>query len=161
NVYVLRKTLRSRWNQETIETIPRRGYRFTANVGLRAEQPLAQPTRVAVKRRAPLWRAVGASPSPVSIVARFVLSVGLPHNAAAKSALSPDGARLYEIGRYYWNLRTEDGISKSMQYFAHVIDADPHNARGYAALASANAIMGDYQYGTSKPQVYYDRATAL
>ncbi|MFY9663535.1 MAG: winged helix-turn-helix domain-containing protein, partial [Candidatus Cybelea sp.] len=37
NIYVLRKTLRGRWNAAAIETIPRRGYRFTAPVRRRED----------------------------------------------------------------------------------------------------------------------------
>ncbi|MBV9233260.1 MAG: tetratricopeptide repeat protein, partial [Candidatus Eremiobacteraeota bacterium] len=61
---------------------------------------------------------------------------------------------------YYWNLRTRDGIGKSMEYFARVIDADPRDARGYAALASANAMMADYGYGVAGPKAYAQRAQA-
>ncbi len=79
------------------------------------------------------------------------------HRASAP-VLSENGARLYEIGRYYWNQRTRSGIGKSIGYFEQVIDSDPGDARGYAALAEANAMMGDYQYGPSKPSVYFERA---
>jgi tetratricopeptide (TPR) repeat protein len=41
-----------------------------------------------------------------------------------------------------------------------VVDADPANARGYAALADANVAMGDYCYGTHMPQIYFGRARA-
>jgi tetratricopeptide (TPR) repeat protein len=41
-----------------------------------------------------------------------------------------------------------------------VIATDPHDARGYAALASADAIMGDYGYGPLPPEVYFSRARA-
>jgi tetratricopeptide (TPR) repeat protein len=75
-------------------------------------------------------------------------------------ALSANGARLYEIGRYYWGLRTPDGVRKSLYYFTKMVDADPVNARGYAALADANVIMGDYCYGTHMPAIYLARARA-
>ena len=164
NVYVLRKTLRARSNTDGIETIPRRGYRFTLDVSRHEELPQAHPHAPQVAQRpvqrTPLWRyAVAASVT-------FVLCAGLlsvafmPHTSSAQTALSPEGTRLYEIGRYYWNLRTPDGITKSLQYFARVIDTDPHSARGYAALASANAIMADYEYGTASPKVYDARARA-
>src|SRR5215469_7752334 len=53
NVYVLRKTLRARWDTDAIETIPRRGYRFTRDVTRRESLPLAEP--VAAPRRRPVW----------------------------------------------------------------------------------------------------------
>jgi tetratricopeptide (TPR) repeat protein len=66
--------------------------------------------------------------------------------------------RLYQIGLYYWNSRTREGVRKSLNYFTQVIDADPNDARGYAALAGANVMMGDYCYGTHQPDVYFARA---
>ncbi|MEO6835041.1 MAG: winged helix-turn-helix domain-containing protein [Candidatus Tumulicola sp.] len=161
NVYVLRKTLRACWNLEAIETIPRRGYRFTAAVRRRDGAPRAEPSKAkAAPRRRHFWE--------IAVAAVFVAAMtgGLgfallssPRNAPARS-LSADGARLYQIGRYYWNLRTPDGIAKSLTYFSRVVDADPLDARGYGALASANAIMGDYQYGPLPPKVYFARARA-
>ena len=160
NVYVLRKTLRGAWNVEAIETIPRRGYRFTAKVRRRDASALAEPVEVPAQppRRRP-WA--------VAVAAAFALllaaSAGWKILAARETTnhpLSFEGARLYQIGRYYWNLRTPDGIAKSLQYFARVVDSDPADARGYGALAAANAIMGDYRYGPSQPRVYFARARA-
>jgi tetratricopeptide (TPR) repeat protein len=51
-------------------------------------------------------------------------------------------------------------VQKSLTYFANVVDADPGDARGYAALADANVMMGDYCYGTHRPSVYFARAQA-
>ncbi|MBV8198358.1 MAG: winged helix-turn-helix domain-containing protein, partial [Candidatus Eremiobacteraeota bacterium] len=161
NIYVLRKTLRARWDVEAIETIPRRGYRFIAPVA-RSEEP---PQRRAVVRHAAQtgtiyrWSAMAASVA-LALVGALSLAIALSHSVSARATRSAEGTRLYEIGRYYWNLRTRDGIGKSMQYFARVIDTDPRDARGYAALASANAMMADYGYGVAPPRVYSDRAAA-
>jgi DNA-binding winged helix-turn-helix (wHTH) protein/Flp pilus assembly protein TadD len=160
NVYVLRKTLRARWNAEAIETIPRRGYRFNAAVRRCDGAALGQPTivRSVASRRRRFWE--------VAVVAALVLvltgGMGFTLLSArgAERPLSVEGARLYQIGRYYWNLRTPDGIAKSLTYFARVVDTDPLDARGYGALAAANAIMGDYQYGPLRPHVYFARAQA-
>ncbi|HZY97938.1 MAG TPA: winged helix-turn-helix domain-containing protein [Candidatus Baltobacteraceae bacterium] len=159
NVYVLRKTLRSRWNTDAIETIPRRGYRFTRDVTRREELRLAEPV-VAAKPRRPFWGVAAAASVAIALAAALLTGALSSHSAPARTALSPEGARLYEIGRYYWNMRTQDGMQKSLQYFARVVDSDPHNSLGYAALASANAIMADYAYGSASPKTYYERAQA-
>lgn len=158
NVYVLRKTLRARWDTDAIETIPRRGYRFTREVVRREELPLAKLAPAA--RRRPLWGYAAAAGVVIAFTVALFTGALAPHNAPARTALSPEGARLYEIGRYYWNMRTPDGMQKSLQYFTRVVDTDPHNSRGYAALASANALMADYEYGKAKPKTYYARAQA-
>jgi DNA-binding winged helix-turn-helix (wHTH) protein/Flp pilus assembly protein TadD len=155
NVHVLRKTMRSRWGVNAIETIPRRGYRFASEVRLLTRLPAAEPLR-ASSSPPRLWRALVAL--GLAAIAGCLLAFDRPPGTAHPTELSPNGARLYEIGRYYWNTRTAEGVSKSLAYFARVIDSDPENARGYAALAAADAIMADYHYGTSSPGAYYARA---
>lgn len=171
NIHVIRKTFRHHGSADPIETVPRRGYRFMTAV-----------RRVAVEHRVPA-RLVApsepAAPAPLQLRARthrsaaaaagaaflaasllFVSSSGAGRHSTAQATLPTEAARQYEIGRYYWNLRTRDGVEKSLAYFARVVDADPYDARGYAALADANVMMGDYCYGTHQPGVYFARAQA-
>ena len=160
NVYVLRKVLRGRWDVEAIETIPRRGYRFVAPV-TRVEAVHVSPRLPAAAAVRPrrLWESFAVAALALVLIAGTAFALANPHRTS-RSPLTVAGARLYEIGRYYWNTRSHDGIVKSLDYFSRVVDSDPHDARGYAALASANAIMGEYQYGTSPTKVYYARARA-
>lgn len=161
NVYVLRKTLRARWSAEAIETIPRRGYRFVGKVCRREPGALAQPHAAISSqpaRRRP-WAAMAAALLAIVLAGSFGVKL-LAAREVSTRPLSFEGARLYQIGRYYWNLRTRDGIGKSLQYFSRVVDTDPADARGYGGLAAANAIMGDYRYGPLAPRVYFARARA-
>jgi len=73
-------------------------------------------------------------------------------------AVNARADRLYQIGRYYWNLRTRESVRKSIGYFTLAIDADPADARIYSAMADANVTMGDYCFGTHRPEVYFERA---
>jgi len=154
NIYVLRKTLRARAGLDAIETVPRRGYRFMLPV---RQVERAQAVAMPVRRR-PRWAAALAGAATFLIVCSVALVTFAATHRAGSVGLSPEGARLYEIGRYYWNLRSRAGVERSLDYFAQVIRTDPRDARGYAALADANAIMGDYQYGAQKPHVYFTRA---
>lgn len=177
NIYVLRKTLRTRWGVDAIETVPRRGYRFTAPVQRSARPALAEapvveemppfvPAMAAIDihhhsdSRPQYARWIVAATSALAVLAAsFVLLASVvTHRSNSADMLSDNGARLYQIGRYYWNLRTRDGVEKSLSYFAQVVDSDPKSARGYAALADANAAMGDYRYGSQTPAVYFARA---
>lgn len=166
NVYVLRKALRAFWNVEAIATIPRRGYRFLQPVS-RAEHLPCEPSVRAELPPAPSgsWR----RPAAIAAAIAIALSIGLAgmasnahirSNAQAAPQLSANGARLYAIGRYYWNQRTATGVEKSLTYFSQVVDADPRDAVGYAALADADAMMGDYHFGQAAPAVYMQRARA-
>ena len=152
NIYVLRKTLRSLASLDAIETVPRRGYRFAVGVR-RSERPAAVPAARTNKRR---W--IGATAAAAFAVVCAVLFTLASAHRSTSAGLSSEGARVYEIGRYYWNLRTRVGVERSLDYFAQVIRTDPRDARGYAALADANAIMGDYKYGLQKPHIYFSRA---
>ena len=51
---------------------------------------------------------------------------------------------LYLKGRYYWNMRTEDGLKRSIQYFQEAIDRAPRYALAYAGLADAYSLLGVY-----------------
>jgi tetratricopeptide (TPR) repeat protein len=51
---------------------------------------------------------------------------------------------LYLRGRYYWNMRTPEGLRRSIQYFREAIDRDPGYALGYAGLADAYNLLAGY-----------------
>ncbi|HEX8806552.1 MAG TPA: winged helix-turn-helix domain-containing protein [Candidatus Aquilonibacter sp.] len=150
NIYVLRKTLRALASIDAIETVPRRGYRFTLPVRQVQRIPAAVPAP-----RRPHWAAAIAGAATFVVLCSVLLVTFAATHRTGGTDLSANGARLYEIGRYYWNLRTRTGVERSLDYFAQVIQTDPRDARGYAALADANAIMGDYQYGNEKPALYF------
>ena len=155
NIYVIRKTLRAHWAGNVIETVPRRGYRFTAPVTTGDIAP-AQPVPPS-RRRIALVGAVAAALA-------LVLGIGMSDVAHSRPSnlpsLSESGARLYAMGKYYWNQRTQSSVLKSIRYFEAVTHSDPDDARGYAGLASGYAIEGDYGYGPLPKGVAFARATA-
>jgi tetratricopeptide (TPR) repeat protein len=51
---------------------------------------------------------------------------------------------LYLKGRYLWNGRTREGITKSIDYFQQAIDLDGSFALAYGGLADAYLILADY-----------------
>jgi DNA-binding winged helix-turn-helix (wHTH) protein/Tfp pilus assembly protein PilF len=163
NIYVLRKTLRELEALDAIETVPRRGYRFTAVVSVveRASEEPVHADRPVVTL--PWYRRFGlaAAASVALIVAAGSGFALVDRPSAAGSGLSADGSRLYQLGNYYWNLRSREGVERSLGYFDAVVRMNPKDARGYAALAEANATMGDYRYGSQTPSVYFKRAKTL
>ena len=170
NVHVLRKTFRHHGVTDPIETVPRRGYRFTAPVlgftpspGVPAISGIPAAAAVLAPLKSPALRrlvATGVAAVFVAVSVALAATSVFGHRDTPRALLSDNRAQLYQIGRYYWNLRTREGVRKSLDYFTRYVDADPRAARGYAALADANVAMGDYCYGTHQPAVYFARARA-
>jgi DNA-binding winged helix-turn-helix (wHTH) protein/tetratricopeptide (TPR) repeat protein len=164
NVYVIRKTLRAHWDAETIATVPRRGYRFVAPVRVLDTEAAVSIVPEPVRRpglRARMSLAFTGLAACAALVLGFANAArphGTPAVTAHRPALSDQGQRMYAIGRYYWNQRTSEGVQKSLRYFSNVTRSDPHDARGYAAVAQAYAILGDYGYSSLKPDAAYQRA---
>lgn len=53
----------------------------------------------------------------------------------------PEAYRLYLLGRFFWNKRSEDALNKSVEYFQQAIEKDPNYALAYAGLADSYAVM--------------------
>ena len=49
--------------------------------------------------------------------------------------------RLFSLGRFFWNKRSEDALNKSIEYFEQAIEKDPNFALAYAGLADSYAVM--------------------
>lgn len=59
----------------------------------------------------------------------------------AAHPVNPDAYQSYLLGRYYWNLRTPDGLEKSGKYFAEAIQKDPNFALAYSGQADYFAYL--------------------
>jgi DNA-binding winged helix-turn-helix (wHTH) protein/Flp pilus assembly protein TadD len=153
-VYILRKTLRERGLDGAIATVPRRGYRFTASVERLEESP--PPVRA--------MRQEIAAPSPrrrlgavvAALVALTFAGPAAPERRPVPQ-LSAQGAQLYRLARYYWNLRTPLALARSERLFREVVQRDPRNPLGYSGEADADLMIADYE----QPQVHQKRYFAL
>ena len=157
NIYVIRKTLRSQGGIDPVETVPRRGYRFTEPVALlHREQPL--PQAQAAPRPHPFRRPVFLAAAVLGFALLTVTGlrdVARSRPAPGQTALSPSIRRLYQMGEFYWNRRTAESIVLSRRYFGEVVKAAPGDARGYAGLADAYVIQGDYGFGKDSSAVSF------
>ncbi len=54
----------------------------------------------------------------------------------------------YLKGRYYWNKRSQEGLTKAIDYFQLAIEKDPNYALAYAGLADCYSIIGSAIVGT-------------
>jgi len=159
NVYVLRRALRA-WDPDAIQTVPRRGYQFSASVVRRDR--LARCAAPVFPSRASGARAriVAGAAAIVLLFSGLVGAVAVVGHGRGSPGLSVAGARMYAVGKFYWNTRTRDGVLKSVGYFGRVVDSDPLSGRGYSGLAAANEVMGEYAYGSLRPREYFRRARA-
>ncbi len=78
--------------------------------------------------------------------------------ASAAHRPTPEAQELYLRGRYYWNLRTEDGLNRAVDLFTQSIVNDPHYAAAYAGLADSYLLLR--QYGHMPNSEAFPRALA-
>jgi DNA-binding winged helix-turn-helix (wHTH) protein/Flp pilus assembly protein TadD len=153
NVYVLRKLMRAHGCTAAIETVARRGYRFTMPAR-RLERAQSRPSPV---RRS--WKPLAAA-SAVAMLAVLLVG-GWAHGLSRENRWTTISTeqRLSTIGHFYLTMRTSYGVMRSVLFFSRAIARQPHDSADYAARASAYEIMADYHYGRSTAQA--DRALAL
>jgi TolB-like protein len=59
---------------------------------------------------------------------------------------SPEAYNFYLQGRYFWYMRTEEGLRRSVEYFNKAIDIDTNYAVAYAGLADAYYIQAYWDW---------------
>jgi len=57
---------------------------------------------------------------------------------------NPEAHQLYLKGRYLWNRRTAETLTRAVEYFQQAIDKDPRYALAWAGLADCYAVYGFY-----------------
>ena len=86
-----------------------------------------------------------------------------PHEQAVLNSVNrvkPEAYEAYLKGRYFWNKRTADGLSKAIDFFEAAVEWKPDYAQAYAGLADAYALAGDWKYGLLAPSEAYPKAKA-
>jgi tetratricopeptide (TPR) repeat protein len=71
---------------------------------------------------------------------------------------NPEAYQAYARGLYFWNKRTEDGLSRSIGYFNEAIAKDPHYALAWAGLADAYAVTAYLRYKFTPANDAYRKA---
>jgi TolB-like protein/DNA-binding winged helix-turn-helix (wHTH) protein len=77
-----------------------------------------------------------------SIATQIQKKVAPPSQQQVAAAADPQAREDYLKGRYFWNLRTEAGYLKAIEYFQAAINEDPQYAQAYAGSADAYALLG-------------------
>jgi DNA-binding winged helix-turn-helix (wHTH) protein/Tfp pilus assembly protein PilF len=121
HVYLLRRALRKYGGVNPIETAPRRGYCFKAPVRAARRRPAIAAAVVLL-----LLTASGAGP-------------------AAAPRIGTGALHAYQLGQYFWNLRSMSAMVRSVAYFRRTIALAPRSALGYAGLANAYTELADFE----------------
>jgi TolB-like protein/Flp pilus assembly protein TadD len=60
------------------------------------------------------------------------------------AAVNHEAHDAYLMGRYFWNKRTPETLTKAIAYFEQALRADPNYALAYAGLADCYAVLPNY-----------------
>lgn len=74
---------------------------------------------------------------------------------------NPEAYRLYLLGRYHWNKRTEEGFRRAIEFFNSAVEQDPSYAPAYVGLADAYQLLANYSLLDSHEAYARARAAAL
>src|SRR5260370_17596798 len=77
------------------------------------------------------------------IVDKLKLKVSPEEKGLAKHYTDSNGAyQLYLKGRFYWNKRSEESMTKALGFYQQAIEQDPNFALAYSGIADCYALMG-------------------
>ena len=79
---------------------------------------------------------------------------------AKNPAVAPEAYENYLKGRYYWNKRTDQNLTKAIGYFEQATHQDPRYALAYAGLSDSYAIISAEIFGTMPAAVAAPKAKA-
>jgi DNA-binding winged helix-turn-helix (wHTH) protein/tetratricopeptide (TPR) repeat protein len=165
NISVLRKTLANgngHGRQEYIVTIPKRGYRFVAEIG--QPQPDARPADTASSETTIRSHQLpaGAEVSDESnrrgwnrrllIAAVLVMGIALTALLYFRSGSEREreaAQRLSARGRGFWNQRTIESMRKGLTCFEQAVELDPNYAPAWAGIADCWSLLCEYDAVTA------------
>ena len=79
-----------------------------------------------------------------SIARQIQKQIALPasERLATSAAVNPQAREDYLKGRYFWNLRSQAGYLRAIDYFQAAVTEEPQYAQAYADSADAYALLG-------------------
>ena len=90
---------------------------------------------------------------------RLFAAGNAPQVTAHRGTADPEAYDLYMRGRYFWSLRSEDGMHRAIDYFSRASGRDSDYVLAISGLADAYAVSAWYSY--VNPRDGYGRAKDL
>ncbi|HEY3628988.1 MAG TPA: tetratricopeptide repeat protein [Terracidiphilus sp.] len=84
----------------------------------------------------------------------------LPHVASPAREVNRRAYLSYLEGRYFWNKRTSERLTRALALFQQSIDIDPSYAPSYAGLAYSYELLGSAPYTALPPAQAFPKAEA-
>ena len=66
------------------------------------------------------------------------------HRLVKRDTTNAEAYQFYLQGRYFWNKRTQEGLTKGIGYFRQAVDSDPNYALAYVGLADSYNFLGAF-----------------
>jgi TolB-like protein/DNA-binding winged helix-turn-helix (wHTH) protein/Tfp pilus assembly protein PilF len=79
---------------------------------------------------------------------RINLTPGDRERLAGSPSVHPEAYENYLKGRYYWNKRTSQSLTRAIGYFGQAVQQDSRYALAYAGLADSYSILGATIFGS-------------
>ena len=79
---------------------------------------------------------------------------------ASQRPVNPEAYRLYLIGRFLWNKRTEEGLKNAIDHFQRALEIDPGYGLAYAGLADSYLMLDDWGFLPPKEAIPRGKAAA-
>ena len=73
---------------------------------------------------------------------------------------SVEAYEAYLKGRYFWNMRTADGLTRALGYFDEALRLDPTYAQAHAGIADSYAVLGSTAIAALPPREAGPKAIA-
>jgi DNA-binding winged helix-turn-helix (wHTH) protein/TolB-like protein len=73
---------------------------------------------------------------------------------------SVEAYQTYSRGLYFWTLRSDEGLRKSLEYFQQAVAIDPNYALAYAGIADSAALLAERQSTWEAVKDYGEKARA-
>lgn len=137
NVYLLRRALDpSGDGRAFIQTLPRYGYRF-----LKPVREIGRPGLV--------HRAVA---SAAAVILAAALAIAASPALKPRPALPAGVQTLYALGEFHLTMRSRTDLLYAADYFKQIVRRAPQSAVGYAGVASAEALLAEFETDGSLAQ---------